>query len=147
MIDESYCWVVAISNRREYIENELAAESSTMVLSFSDGMHLTNGRHRRKIFRDLRPDMWATIAAREMPQPPVSMDLTLRVMGDKSPKATHKHAVQKQVNGERRKAGEEQSRQRQASSEDEKIKGTLFAVGTRPRTRKQPLGPQRADSN
>ena len=97
MIDESYCWVVAISNRREYIENELAAESSTMVLSFSDGMHLTNGRHRRKIFRDLRPDMWATIAAIEMPQPPVSMDLTLRVMGDKSPKVTHKHAVQKQV--------------------------------------------------
>ena len=25
------------------------------------------------------------------------MDLTLPVMGDKSPKATHKHAVQKQV--------------------------------------------------
>ena len=25
------------------------------------------------------------------------MDLTFRVMGDKSPKATHKHAVQKQV--------------------------------------------------
>ena len=25
------------------------------------------------------------------------MDLTLRVMGDKSPKVTHKHAVQKQV--------------------------------------------------
>jgi hypothetical protein len=25
------------------------------------------------------------------------MDLTLRGMGDKSPKATHKHAVQKQV--------------------------------------------------
>ena len=25
MIDESYCWVVAISNRREYIENELPA--------------------------------------------------------------------------------------------------------------------------
>ena len=24
------------------------------------------------------------------------MDLTLRLMGDKSPKATHKHAVQKQ---------------------------------------------------
>ena len=28
------------------------------------------------------------------------MDLTLRVMGDKSPKATHKHAVQKQVKAE-----------------------------------------------
>jgi hypothetical protein len=28
---------------------------------------------------------------------PVPMDLTLRIMGDKSPKATHKHAVQKQV--------------------------------------------------
>jgi hypothetical protein len=25
------------------------------------------------------------------------MDLTLRIMGDKSPNATHKHAVQKQV--------------------------------------------------
>jgi hypothetical protein len=25
------------------------------------------------------------------------MDLNLRVMGDKSPKATHKHAAQKQV--------------------------------------------------
>ena len=25
------------------------------------------------------------------------MDLTLRVMGDKSPKATHKHAAQKHV--------------------------------------------------
>jgi hypothetical protein len=28
---------------------------------------------------------------------PVVMDLTLWVMGDKSPKATHKHTVQKQV--------------------------------------------------
>ena len=28
---------------------------------------------------------------------PVVMDLTLRIMGDKSPKATRKHAVQKQV--------------------------------------------------
>ena len=44
--------------------------------------------------------MWVTIAAIEMPQPPftpVRMDLILRVMGDKSPKATHKHAAQKQV--------------------------------------------------
>jgi hypothetical protein len=44
--------------------------------------------------------MWVTITAREMPSPrltPVPVDLTLRVMGDKSPKATHKHAVQKQV--------------------------------------------------
>jgi hypothetical protein len=28
---------------------------------------------------------------------PVVMDRTFRVMGDKSPKATHKHAVQKKV--------------------------------------------------
>ena len=28
---------------------------------------------------------------------PLAMELTLRNMGDKSPKATHKHAVQKQV--------------------------------------------------
>ena len=42
--------------------------SSIIVLGFSDGMHLTNRRHRRKIFRELRPDMWVTIAAIEMPQ-------------------------------------------------------------------------------
>jgi len=28
---------------------------------------------------------------------PVVMDLTLRIMGDKSPKAAHKHASQKQL--------------------------------------------------
>ena len=28
---------------------------------------------------------------------PVVMDLTLRILGDKSPKATHKYAVQKRV--------------------------------------------------
>ena len=51
MIDESYCWVVAISNRREYIENELAAGNPTIGLSFSDRMLLlTDGRDRRKIF-------------------------------------------------------------------------------------------------
>jgi hypothetical protein len=38
------------------------------------------------------------------------MDLTLRVVGDKSPTATHKHAVQKQVKAdaarqEKHKAG------------------------------------------
>jgi len=34
------------------------------------------------------------------------MDHTLRIMGDKSPKATHKHAVQKKGKGGRRKAEE-----------------------------------------
>ena len=81
-------------------------------------------------FVNLRPDMWVTIAAIEMPQPPVNaashMDVTLRVMGDKSPKATHKHAVQKQV-----KAGEEQSHQRQASSEDQEIK-TRYTQSVQP---------------
>jgi len=57
---------------------------------------LTNG-DRRKMFEICDPDVWVTIAATETHQPPVLMDLTLRVMGDKSPKATHKHAVQKQV--------------------------------------------------
>jgi hypothetical protein len=45
--------------------------------------------------------MWVTIAAiGNAPASgltPVVMDLTLRIMGDKSPKATHKYAVQKQV--------------------------------------------------
>ena len=31
---------------------------------------------------------------------PVVMDRTLRIMGDKSPKAAHKHAVQKKVKAE-----------------------------------------------
>ena len=55
--------------------------------------------------------MWVTIAAIETPSlrlTPVAMDLTLRVMGDKSPKATHKHAVQKQVKAEA--ARQEQNR-------------------------------------
>ena len=51
MIDEPYRWVEAISNRREYIENELATGSPTIGLSFGDGiLLLTFGRDRRKIF-------------------------------------------------------------------------------------------------
>jgi proteasome alpha subunit len=51
MIDEPYRWVEAISNRREYVENELAPGSPTIGLSFSDGiLLLTFGRDRRKIF-------------------------------------------------------------------------------------------------
>ncbi|HEV3209804.1 MAG TPA: hypothetical protein VGY91_06025 [Chthoniobacterales bacterium] len=51
MIDEPYRWVEAISNRREYIENELATGSPTVGLSFNDGiLLLTFGRDRRKIF-------------------------------------------------------------------------------------------------
>jgi len=51
MIDEPYRWVEAISNRREYIENELASGSPTIGLSFKEGiLLLTFGRDRRKIF-------------------------------------------------------------------------------------------------
>jgi proteasome alpha subunit len=51
MIDEPYRWVEAISNRREYIENELAPGSPTIGVSFPDGiLLLTFGRDRRKIF-------------------------------------------------------------------------------------------------
>src|SRR6202011_2791135 len=51
MVDEPYRWVEAISNRREYIENELATGSPTIGLSFSGGiLLLTFGRDRRKIF-------------------------------------------------------------------------------------------------
>jgi proteasome alpha subunit len=51
MIDEPYRWVEAISNRREYIENELAPGSPTIGISFSDGiLLLTFGRDRKKIF-------------------------------------------------------------------------------------------------
>src|SRR6476660_3022574 len=51
MIDEPYRWVEAISNRREYIETELAPGSPTIGVSFPDGiLLLTFGRDRRKIF-------------------------------------------------------------------------------------------------
>jgi proteasome alpha subunit len=51
MIDEPYRWVEAISNRREYIEHELATGSPTIGLSFNKGiLLLTFGRDRRKIF-------------------------------------------------------------------------------------------------
>jgi proteasome alpha subunit len=51
MIDEPYRWVEAISNRREYIENELATGSPTVGVSYPDGiLFLTFGRDRRKIF-------------------------------------------------------------------------------------------------
>jgi proteasome alpha subunit len=51
MIDEPYRWVEAISNRREYIENELAPGSPTLGISFSDGiLLLTFGRDRKKIY-------------------------------------------------------------------------------------------------
>jgi hypothetical protein len=48
---------------------------------------------------------------------PVPVDLTLRIMGDKSPKATHKHAVQKQV-----KAAEKQKNNAASSKEVPKTK-------------------------
>ena len=44
MIDEPYRWVEAISNRREYIENELAPGSPTIGVSFSDGILLADIR-------------------------------------------------------------------------------------------------------
>ena len=56
---------------------------------------------RRKIFEILRPGCLGNNCRNRkrtgLRLTPVAMDLTLRVMGDKSPKATHKHAVQKQV--------------------------------------------------
>jgi proteasome alpha subunit len=51
MIDEPYRWVEAISNRREYIDNELSSGSPTVGVSFNEGiLLLTFGRDRRKIF-------------------------------------------------------------------------------------------------
>jgi proteasome alpha subunit len=51
MIDEPYRWVEAISNRREYIESELAPGSPTLALSCQEGvLLLTFGKDRKKIF-------------------------------------------------------------------------------------------------
>ena len=51
MIDEPYRWVEAISNRREYIEHQLAAGSPIVALSYAEGVLLfTLSRERQKIF-------------------------------------------------------------------------------------------------
>lgn len=51
MIEEPYRWVEAISNRREYIEHQLAGGSPITALTYNDGiLFLTLGRERQKIF-------------------------------------------------------------------------------------------------
>src|SRR5438477_11733892 len=51
MIEEPYRWVEAISNRREYIEHQLAAGSPIACISYRDGiLFLTLGRERQKVF-------------------------------------------------------------------------------------------------
>jgi len=51
MTEEPYRWVEAIQNRREYIENQLAAGSPIACLSCADGvLLLTVSRERQKLF-------------------------------------------------------------------------------------------------
>src|SRR5436853_4687068 len=51
MIEEPYRWVEAISNRREYIEHQLASGSPITALSYNGGiLFLTLSRERQKIF-------------------------------------------------------------------------------------------------
>src|SRR6478672_2085898 len=51
MTEEPFRWVEAISNRREYIEHQLAGGSPIAALSYSDGiLFVTLSRERQKIF-------------------------------------------------------------------------------------------------
>ncbi len=51
MIEEPYRWVEAVTNRRDYIETQLASGSPIVALSFRDGvLFLTVGRTRQKLF-------------------------------------------------------------------------------------------------
>src|SRR5271154_2969955 len=51
MTEEPYRWVEAISNRREYIEHQLADGSPIVALTYADGgLFLTLSRERQKIF-------------------------------------------------------------------------------------------------
>lgn len=51
MTEEPYRWVEAIQNRREYIENQLAAGSPIAAVSCADGILLvTVSRERQKLF-------------------------------------------------------------------------------------------------
>ena len=51
MIEEPYRWVVAIANRREYIEHQLAGGSPIAAVGYREGILLfTLGRERQKLF-------------------------------------------------------------------------------------------------
>jgi len=51
MTEEPYRWVEAISNRREYIEHQLAGGSPIVAVTYADGiLFLTLSRERQKIF-------------------------------------------------------------------------------------------------
>ena len=51
MIEEPYRWVEAVTNRREYIETQLAMGSPIAALAFSDGiLFLTLGHTRQKLY-------------------------------------------------------------------------------------------------
>jgi len=51
MTEEPYRWIEAIQNRREYIENQLAAGSPIAALSCADGvLFVTISRERQKLF-------------------------------------------------------------------------------------------------
>jgi len=51
MIEEPYRWVEAVSNRREYIEDQLRLGSPVVALNYADGvLLLTVSRETRKIF-------------------------------------------------------------------------------------------------
>ena len=51
MTEEPYRWIEAIQNRREYIENQLAAGSPIAALSCADGvLFVTVSRERQKLF-------------------------------------------------------------------------------------------------
>jgi len=51
MTEEPYRWVEAISNRREYIEHQLAGGSPIVALTYAEGiLFLTLSRERQKIF-------------------------------------------------------------------------------------------------
>ena len=51
MTEEPYRWVEAISNRREYIEHQLAGGSPIVALTYADGvLFLTLSRERQKVF-------------------------------------------------------------------------------------------------
>lgn len=51
MTEEPYRWMEAIANRREYIEDQLAAGSPIVALTYRDGILLfALGRERQKVF-------------------------------------------------------------------------------------------------
>ena len=63
MLDEPYRYLEAVSNRRDYVEDQLRQGSPVVSLQYNDGiLLLTIGRGQRKIYEIHNPKIIGNLA-------------------------------------------------------------------------------------